>query len=183
MQIAEIIDEGVKSKMAAAGLAGLIAGTQLSNDPTNVDPNSNSNSSYTQQQERKNYQPKKVKLHGVKFNNLDRLTTELYFNIINLVNSDPNVTKAEIYTGDYVGTTSVYLKTTYDPANYKDRTYGRNDNCNFGLDLAAEYMEKIPGHRNKIGMMRVLSRTGEDIGTVSHSSNSYGWFNKYKLLT
>ena len=51
MQIAEIIDEGVKSKMAAAGLAGLIAGANLPDAPNdstfpermtrsqNVDPN------------------------------------------------------------------------------------------------------------------------------------------------
>ena len=35
MQIAEIIDEGVKSKMAAAGLAGLIAGANLPDAPNN----------------------------------------------------------------------------------------------------------------------------------------------------
>ena len=41
MQIAEIIDEGVKSKMAAAGVAGLIAGANLPdapNDSTIPDP-------------------------------------------------------------------------------------------------------------------------------------------------
>ena len=186
---AEHLDEDISDKVKGAilGVALLYAaqnptiqGIFIDRDQNNQYVSSTKQSSNTVAavdiKNRKVYNAKLVKLRGATFDELDRLDTELYFDIMDIVKYDNKVVRAELYTGK-APSRSVYLYTTHS-ASLKNQDY-KNFSCNAGMQLASDYMEEIPNHRSKVGIMVVKNeRTGESIGTLSHKNSSYEYFKK-----